>query len=108
MIKGKTIWLAVNAASGSNRDAAVPALERAFRDETCLIARRISFHEEGATTIDELRRATVDVLVIFTGDGTVNSLVTGLTGWEGAVLVLPGGTMNILSGRLHGDAEPAE
>jgi len=108
MINGKTIWLAVNAASGSNNDDAVEALEQAFRDENCPIARRIGFHDEGALTIDELRGATVDVLVIFTGDGTINSLVTGLTGWEGAVLVLPGGTMNILAGRLHGEAEPAE
>ncbi|HEX8055110.1 MAG TPA: diacylglycerol kinase family protein [Novosphingobium sp.] len=108
MIHGKTIWLAVNAASGSNSDDAVAALEQAFRNENCLVGRRIGFHEEGAPTIDELRRATVDVLVIFTGDGTVNSLVTGLTGWEGAVLVLPGGTMNILAHRLHGHAEPAE
>ncbi len=108
MISGKTIWLAVNAASGSNSDDAVAALEQAFRDENCLIGRRIGFHEEGAPAIDELRRATVDMLVIFTGDGTVNSLVTGLTGWEGTVLVLPGGTMNILAQRLHGDAEPAE
>lgn len=108
MISEKKIWLAVNAASGSNNDAAVTALEQAFRDEGCPISRRIGFHEEGAPSLDELRREGVDILVIFTGDGTVNSLVTGLTGWEGAVLVLPGGTMNILAHRLHGEAEPAE
>jgi hypothetical protein len=108
MIHGKTIWLAVNAASGSNSDAAVAALDHAFREENCLIARRIGFHDEGAPEIAELRRATVDILVIFTGDGTVNALVTALYGWEGAVLVLPGGTMNILAHRLHGDATAAE
>lgn len=108
MFEGKKIWLAVNAASGSNNDAALTELEQAFADAACLVARRIGFHEEGAPTIDELRREGVDILVIFTGDGTVNSIVTALYGWEGAVLVLPGGTMNILAGRLHGDAMPVE
>lgn len=108
MISGKTIWLAVNAASGSNNDGAVLALEEAFNDAGCKIARRVGFHDEGPPSLDQLRREAVDILVIFTGDGTVNSIVSGLHGWEGAILVLPGGTMNILAGRLHGDAEPAD
>jgi hypothetical protein len=108
MFEGQTIWLAVNAASGSNDDAALAVLEEAFGAASCTIARRIGFHEEGAPTLDELRRDRVDMLVVFAGDGTTNALVTGAYGWEGAVLVLPGGTMNILSRRLHGEAEPAE
>lgn len=108
MLEGKTIWLVVNAASGSNTDTAVATLEQVFGDAACLIARRIGFHEEGAPTLDELRKEGVDVLAIFTGDGTANSIVTALYGWEGMVLVLPGGTMNILAQRLHGDAEPGE
>ncbi len=107
MIHGKTVWLAVNAASGSNNEAALVALEKAFGEAGCVIARRIGFHDEGAPSIDELRRERVDALAIFTGDGTVNAIVGGLAGWEGAVLVLPGGTMNILAQRLHGDADPA-
>ena len=103
-----TIWLAVNAASGSNSDTAVAALEQAFRDAGRPINRRIAFDQEGAPSLDELRRAGVDILAIFTGDGTVNALVPRLAGWEGAVLVLPGGTMNLLAQRLHGDASPAE
>lgn len=105
MFQGKTIWLAVNAASGSNSDGALAALERAFGESACIIARRIGFHEEGAPTLEELRREGVGILVIYTGDGTVNSILSGLAGWEGAVLVLPGGTMNILARRLHGEAE---
>lgn len=107
MICGKTVWLAVNAASGSNNDAALRALEQAFAAAECDLGRRIGFDEEGAPTLDELRREKVDVLVIFTGDGTVNAIVSGLAGWEGAILVLPGGTMNLLARRLHGEAEPA-
>jgi hypothetical protein len=108
MLEGKTIWLASNAASGSNSEEALRALDEAFGGAACMIGRRIGFHEEGAPDLAELRREGVDILVIFAGDGTVNTLVTGLYGWEGAVLVLPGGTMNILARRLHGEAEPAE
>jgi hypothetical protein len=108
MFSGKTIWLAVNAASGSNSDAALAALDRAFDAAACNLARRIAFHEDGAPTIADLRRATTDILVVFAGDGTVNALVTALYGWEGSVLVLPGGTMNLLARRLHGDADAAD
>lgn len=108
MFQGKLIWLAFNTASGSNSEATLRALDEAFADAGGTIARRICFPEDDAPGIDELRREGVDMLVIFTGDGTVNAIVTGLYGWEGVILVLPGGTMNILAHRLHGAAEPAE
>ena len=44
-----------------------------------------------------------DIVAVFGGDGTVNSVVSCLDGWGGAVLILPGGTMNLASKRLHGD-----
>ena len=34
--------------------------------------------------------------------------VTELAEWNGAILILPGGTMNMLAKLLHGSAEPAE
>lgn len=40
---------------------------------------------------------------MFTGDGTINSAAAALEGWGGALLVLPGGTQNLLSKSLHGD-----
>jgi hypothetical protein len=107
MIHGKTLWLAANAASGSNSDEALAALDAAFITAGCPIARTIDVPRDGAPTPESLRDGGVDVLAIFTGDGTVNSVIAGLRGWEGAVLVLPGGTMNILAHRLHGAATPA-
>lgn len=108
MFEGKTIWLAVNAASASNDEAGLLALDKAFGDAACTIDRRVGFHEEGVPSLAELRREGVDLLVVFAGDGTVNAIVTALYGWDGTVLVLPGGTMNILAHRLHGEAEAAE
>jgi hypothetical protein len=53
-----------------------------------------------------LEAANVATLAIFTGDGTVNAQVAQLHGWSGAVLVLPGGTQNLLAKALHGDVDP--
>ena len=36
-------------------------------------------------------------------DGTVNALATGLEGWDGALLVLPGGTANLLTRAIQGE-----
>ena len=108
MLYGRTAWLAFNEGSGSNNEAAVAALEAAFEKAECRLGRRICFPRDDAPTAAMLGGDAVDMLVIFAGDGTINSIVTGLYGWDGAVLVLPGGTMNLLSHRMHGDADAAD
>lgn len=45
----------------------------------------------------------VDILAVYTGDGTINSAMRKLAGWDGAILALPGGTMNLLSRQLYGE-----
>lgn len=46
-----------------------------------------------------------DLVAVFGGDGTISSVVRELAGWGGAVLILPGGTMNLASKRLHGEQD---
>ncbi|MCB2076507.1 MAG: diacylglycerol kinase [Novosphingobium sp.] len=99
------VWLVYNAASGSNDEAALAALERAFEQSSCAITHRTCFPDDPAPTVEELDERRPDVLAVFAGDGTVNAVVTGLYGWGGPLLILPGGTMNLLSHRLHGDAD---
>lgn len=101
-------WLVCNAMSGGNDEEMVAQLESALAAAGHGPARKISFPDEDAPTVSQLDAAQVKVLAIFAGDGTVHSIVTGLYGWSGAVLVLPGGTMNLLSRRMHGDAAPEE
>lgn len=107
MLDGQTLWLAANAASGSNNEAALAALIEAFESASCVPARIIAFPDEDPPTPAELDAAGVDILAIFTGDGSLSAIVPKLYGWGGSVLVLPGGTMNLLSGRLHGEADAA-
>lgn len=92
------VWLVTNSASGSNSPAAVEALCAALAP-----ARTIAFPEQTLPTRDELEAAGVATLAVFTGDGTINAAVSALEGWGGALLVLPGGTQNLLSKALHGD-----
>lgn len=92
------VWLVTNPASGSNSPAAVRAIDAALKP-----ARTIAFPNEALPTRTELEAAGVATLAVFTGDGTINAAATAMEGWSGALLVLPGGTQNLLSKALHGD-----
>lgn len=96
-------WLVVNARSGSNSEAAREHLEDALSRHDCAVAETIEFPDRTLPTREELDRNQVRRLVVFTGDGTLNAIIEAATGWDGEILVLPGGTMNLLSTRLHGE-----
>lgn len=97
-----------NAMSGSNDCATLDALLAECEASGLDIVRQVSLPDEDLPTPQELDDAAITLAVIFTGDGTLNSAIGRLTGWSGAVLVLPGGTQNLLSKRLHGDVTPSE
>ncbi|HWK41059.1 MAG TPA: diacylglycerol kinase family protein [Croceibacterium sp.] len=96
-------WLVTNAASGSNAEGASEQLEALCSEHGLVFARHTRFPDDDLPDPAALDAEGVRTLVIFTGDGTVNSLLTRLRGWGGAVLILPGGTMNLVYHRLHGD-----
>lgn len=50
----------------------------------------------------------VDLVVVFSGDGTINEVVNGLAGTEVALGVLPGGATNILARALGTPLDPVE
>ncbi|UYH54570.1 acylglycerol kinase family protein [Qipengyuania sp. SS22] len=95
-------WLIVNSRSGSNSEAALVALERSLAAYAMPTAETIAFPAEELPTRTVLESADVARLIVFTGDGTLNAVIEAVAGWSGEVLVLPGGTMNLLSARLHG------
>lgn len=100
----KRIWLIVNPASGSTSEAVVGEFDRAVE--------AIGLEQAGRTTLpaDDLPDGAMlaasgcDTLIVFGGDGTINAATTKVDDWPGQCLVLPGGTMNMLPKRLHGDA----
>ena len=101
-------WLLTNAASGSNTPAALEELTSCLSENGINIGRTIAFPDDDLPVPADLVAANVDLLIIYTGDGTLNSALNKLDGWQGAVLVLPGGTKNLLSRRLHGDFSAAD
>lgn len=108
MIDTQDVWLVANPSSGSNDDDALEALSHHCQSAGLCLTRRIAFPEENLPTPAELDAAGLTLIAVFAGDGTINALVDALEGWSGAVLVLPGGTMNLLSLRLHGPRSSEE
>lgn len=102
------VWLLTNAASGSNTPAALEGLKACLHDNGIKVSRSIAFPDEPLPGTADLDAAEVDLLIVYTGDGTLNAALAKVTGWHGPVLVLPGGTMNLLSKRLHGDFAAAD
>lgn len=94
-------WLVVNPASGSNTSGSAETLTAAFAARGIVVERVIAFPDDPLPTPAVLDAAGVTMVAVYTGDGTINALVNHLSGWSGAVLVLPGGTMNLLPLRLH-------
>lgn len=101
----RRIWLVNNEASGSNDAAALAEFEGQCDNSGFAIAHRTVFPDQEIPTPAILDAAGLDLLAIYAGDGTVNAVLEALAGWKGTVLVLPGGTMNLLYHRLFGDAE---
>jgi hypothetical protein len=106
MMGARRIWLVTNGASGSNDRESIAGIRSSCDDAGFVIDRVIAFPKQPLPTPAELEQARIATVVVFAGDGTASALVASLAGWSGAVLVLPGGTMNLLYRRLHG-ARPA-
>lgn len=98
-----SLWLVVNEASGSNDHLAVQQLVESLERYAAPPARVIDIQQAATPDRAALEAAGVDLVAVFAGDGTTNALATRLEGWGGQLLVLPGGTSNLLSKKLHGD-----
>jgi len=96
----------VNPASGSHDPTLATRLEAVAAGHGATIIRTINFPDEPLPEPAELDAAGVPMLIVHTGDGTINAAAATLAGWRGALLALPGGTLNLLAKRLHGDAAP--
>lgn len=94
-------WLVVNPASGSNDQTSAETLTAALTARGWPVERVVAFPDDPLPDAAALDAAGIGHVVIYTGDGTMNTLINQLSGWGGTVLVLPGGTMNLLPLRLH-------
>lgn len=102
----KRAWFVSNIASGSATDAACTQIEGWLSEVGIRLAGRTRFPDEPLPSGKEFDAAGADTAILFAGDGTINAAACKLADWEGALLILPGGTMNLLAKALHGDAAP--
>lgn len=100
-------WLIVNPASGSNDVSSGETIGTLLTERGWQVERVIAFPEQPLPTPAECDAAGIGFVVIYTGDGTMGAAINQLAGWGGKVLVLPGGTMNLLPLRLHRSLDTA-
>lgn len=102
------IRLIVNPASGSH-DADMPA-------RLAEVAARAGAGFAGVTALPDdpmpspasLDAERVDILAVHAGDGTINAAMQAVAGWGGAILALPGGTMNLLARHIHASRDTVD
>ena len=103
----KRVWLILNRASRTVSEDWEAVLTAAFVARGAEVVGTTDFPHQALPTPDELEAMQTDVAAVAAGDGTINAVAAALDDWAGALLVLPGGTMNMLAKALHGDASPA-
>jgi len=96
-------WLVTNAGSGSTAADGIAQIETLLAAQGRTLVGRTGFPDQAIPSPMDLDAAGATLVVLLAGDGTVNAALTALDGWTGAVLILPGGTMNLLAKQLHGD-----
>lgn len=101
----KRVWIIANPASGSVSPAVRQRVLAAIAAHAMLVG-ETDFPATPMPAIADLDAADVDTLVVLAGDGTINAAACRYAEWTGALLILPGGTMNLLARVLHGDAAP--
>ncbi len=102
----ETLWFITNPNSGTATRAKCEALEAVFEESGLKLAGRTEFPEQKLPEAEELDSGGVDTVVLFAGDGTINAALCALDRWQGAFLILPGGTMNLLAKGLHSETDP--
>lgn len=95
--------LVCNTQSGSHDEAVREQIVELCRDHGMPLVATFALPDDDIPDAAELTRQGIDRLLVWTGDGTINAAATKAAGWDGAILVLPGGTLNLLSKALHGD-----
>lgn len=95
--------LVCNSQSGSHDPAVEAAIAEACKAAGAPLVVTFSLPDDDIPDATALRAKDIDLLLVWTGDGTINAAATKAAGWGGALLPLPGGTLNLLSKALHGD-----
>lgn len=104
----KRTLLIINSLSGNAAAVELDTLTSILREAGLTVEHVVKLPDDQIPDCPAMEKLGTEVVVVVSGDGTVAGLCDKLRDWSGEVLVLPGGTMNLLSRRLHGDLALAE
>ena len=99
----KRTLLIINDNSGSANVVGEEKIVESLQSAGFDIAQLLKIPQDEMPTKVAVEQGGFDTVVILSGDGTISALCKALAGWDGAILPLPGGTMNLLCRKLHGD-----
>lgn len=99
----KRTLLVINSHSGNAGAVDEDVLVAALAAGGFHIIEQVSLPDDELPLPASVEAQGIDTIAVCAGDGTISSLCSHLAGWAGEILVLPGGTMNLLSRRLHGE-----
>jgi hypothetical protein len=100
--------LVCNLRSGSSDEALVGRLTEICDTAGAPLVRTAILPDDDLPSAATLEGDGVDLLLVLSGDGTLNAAAKKLETWGGAMLPLPGGTLNLFHKTLHGDAGPED
>lgn len=101
----KSLWLIANSKSQTTDAETIASVQRVIEARGTLVSRLIDLVDEGLPGADATHP---DIVASLGGDGTANAVIERFGQDSGPeLLILPGGTMNLLAARLHGE-KPVE
>jgi len=96
------VWLIANSNSRATDETMIAGACEAIRGAGAEVVRTIDLASE---VLPEAADNPPDMIASLGGDGTANAVIRRFGTEDGpALLILPGGTMNLLAQRLHGEA----
>lgn len=100
------LWFVSNIRSGTATHETCLGIEAVCGEHGLALVGRTRFPDEPLPDAAMLAAAGADTVLLFAGDGTINAALSTLADWDGGVLILPGGTMNLLAKALHDSLDP--
>ncbi|ABC64667.1 diacylglycerol kinase family protein [Erythrobacter litoralis] len=99
--------LVINRRSGSHSEGVERDLLDGFAAAGIASSQVLDCSEATLDLRDYVTAEGFDLVAVHGGDGTMNSIVGQLRGWDGSILPLPGGTSNLLCKRWWSECDSA-